>query len=505
MAQIKLSNKFLECRMFRITLASLMLAGCAVQQENSSVSHVWAELTRFDVEAAYRILVEDHPGFSSSVNDLALQHQVNIGRNVALSRASQVSNFEGYSATLKGFANSAGDKHIWSRTPYQNESLQWAGIIVSLKNNKYIVVQHLTNDPIQSLEGAELLACDDTPIANFAETKLGGFYADWSVTAQRIQTAPLLLIDNRNPFIKIPKSCTFLLKSKVAEHQLKWTSISRSELRKRLVVGVNRGAAGHGIRTFPGGYWIAMQSLSEKAEQVVTEALQQQQQLQKAPMVVLDLRGNSGGNSNYGDRLARILFSETSQQNLKANTSDATCEPVWRISVRNVKQVNYYLEMFGDTNPEFAKQLEPIVKSVNAAKATGQEFNGPISCGDRTTASVQENMLPRIALPEAAPTVVLLTDNVCFSSCLNVVKIFRELGAIHVGQATDAATNYMEVRENELPSGLSFFSTLQAYAPAVPSKFGPFIPVFQYDADIADTEALETWILDILSESQRIK
>jgi hypothetical protein len=89
---------------------------------------------------------------------------------------------------------------------------------------------------------------------------------------------------------------------------------------------------------------------------------------------------------------------------------------------------------------------------------------------------------------------VLLTDNTCFSSCLIVTDMFRRLGALHVGQATDAATHYFEVREERLPSGLSYFSTLQAFSPATPAQLGPFTPEVGYDGDIADTAALEAWV-----------
>lgn len=89
---------------------------------------------------------------------------------------------------------------------------------------------------------------------------------------------------------------------------------------------------------------------------------------------------------------------------------------------------------------------------------------------------------------------ILLTDNACFSSCLDVTEDFRDLGALHVGQTTDADTRFMEVREQYLPSGYSLFSTLQAVSSDVPRGLGPYDPKVVYDGDIADTAALEAWI-----------
>ncbi len=90
---------------------------------------------------------------------------------------------------------------------------------------------------------------------------------------------------------------------------------------------------------------------------------------------------------------------------------------------------------------------------------------------------------------------VIVTDAACFSSCLLMVERFRELGAIQLGQPTNAATHYMEVRAEDLPSGLGQFSTLQKAAPSLPARIGPFTPQVAYDGNISDTEALKAWVL----------
>jgi hypothetical protein len=51
---------------------------------------------------------------------------------------------------------------------------------------------------------------------------------------------------------------------------------------------------------------------------------------------------------------------------------------------------------------------------------------------------------------------ILLTDNLCFSSCLVVTDDFRTLHAFHIGRTTDAATHFIEVREQYLPSAIHF-------------------------------------------------
>ena len=51
-----------------------------------------------------------------------------------------------------------------------------------------------------------------------------------------------------------------------------------------------------------------MEILHEQAEAVLADATRQAKAIAAAPYVVVDLRGNGGGSSSYGDRLANILL-----------------------------------------------------------------------------------------------------------------------------------------------------------------------------------------------------
>lgn len=138
--------------------------------------------------------------------------------------------------------------------------------------------------------------------------------------------------------------------------------------------------------------------------------------------------------------------------------------------------------------PEQKKLIDDSISQVRAALAKGRAFSGPIGCQTPARPAVKQQ--PPSLLKGR---LILLTDNVCFSSCLAVTEEFRRLGAFHVGQTTDAATWYVDVREQYLPSGYSMFSTLQAIS-GDSKEVGPFAPSLTYDGDIADTAALEQWI-----------
>ncbi len=465
------------------------LLGAVVTARAEPAPAEWTALTQGDVEAAYRILSEDHPALSAEIDDRAFRARLEAARTLALSRAQQVTTGGGYLATLAGLAVAAGDKHIWSRAHEPIETLDWAGIIVSRRGDRYVVVDHDAPEG-PSLKGATLLACDGTGVDKLAENRLGGFRAVWSIEAQRIQNAPVLLVDFANPFAPRPKACTFDAGGARRDVTLVWRAIKRADLRPRIVPALNRGTAGFGVRPFAGGKWIALQALDANAPAVVQQVEAQLKDLHDAPIVVLDMRGNGGGNSGFGDQIAAGLFGRTRFDALQSNPSTRGCNTVWRISPRNLATMRQYVERFQKDSPDFAREIE---RQLKAAEGRTSGFTGPIDCG-RGLGAAPAGELP----PQAAKgRIVLLTDNACFSSCLLVTDRFRKLGALHVGQATDAGTAYFEVREDRLPSGRSYFSTLQAFSPSSPYEIGPYTPALTYDGDIADTAALEAWIATV--------
>jgi hypothetical protein len=140
--------------------------------------------------------------------------------------------------------------------------------------------------------------------------------------------------------------------------------------------------------------------------------------------------------------------------------------------------------------PEFTKTFGDLLNRAKAARAAGRGFTGPLSCPRKAKP-------PRPA-PSYRGKLFLLTDGVCFSSCLDVVSNWRDLGAIQLGQTSD--THYTEVRDDPMPSGLSTFSTMMGIDIDSPAREGPFVPSELYEGDIRDTPALEAWVLRIAAK-----
>jgi hypothetical protein len=206
----------------------------------------WGPIAVRDVEAAYQLLRDNHPGAAPELHDLTFVARLNSAHSLALKRARSVSSYQGYLFALAGFATDMGDKHIWSRPTFVVNLPRWAGIIVSKRGDNWIVTD--TELDQASLLGASLTGCDGEAVQELARKNLGGFRAVWSVGAQQIQSAPWLLIDEGNPFITRPKACEFKHNGETQTVTLNWVRVKRENLLPRIKKGGGAGAAGFGVR-----------------------------------------------------------------------------------------------------------------------------------------------------------------------------------------------------------------------------------------------------------------
>lgn len=470
-------------------------ASAAAWKVSPEMEKVWRKITIDDVNAAYRLLKENHPGAVPEAGDPAFLKMLMAAYRSASGRAGKATSYGAYIATLAGFANSMGDHHIWSRPLYKLAYPHWAGVLVSLRDGRWIITHQDTDFPYDDLMGASLVACDGQAADNWAHDQLAGFRAVWSIEAQRIDAAPWLFVSTGNPFTARAKSCIFEKNGKRHSVELVWKRISRTTLLPMVKTARGGGAAGYGIRAVGSGYWIALQGLTGKAGAVVKAVRKQQNALRNAAFVVLDLRGNHGGSSSYGRQIAESLMGADYVRARLGGVHDTCSGQIWRVSPDNIAQLEYYRDVVVPTlnSAKATAYIEKALADAEKARAAGEPLSGPVDCLKKKQ---------QAATPPAAAHVqsllrgrmVLLTDHVCFSSCLLVVEDFRKLGALQVGETTNANTHYAEVREELLPSGLSLFSTLEALQPSVPPQIGPYEPAIKYQGNIADTPALELWI-----------
>ncbi|GAA0718657.1 S41 family peptidase [Dokdonella soli] len=477
---------------------ALCLSGGVTQAGDGGPADHWRALTRTDVEAAFALLRDNHPGATREVGDRIFTAALAAGHAKALARAAAVTNYEGYVATLGEFAGAMGDGHVASGPKFLPRSVSWAGLIAAKHGANWVVANDDPEVAGGEFTGARIVECDGQSADARAREALA-FRTDVSVDAMQVVRGAWLLIDEGNPFLARPQACVLEQGGQRISLTLRWSEIDRSKLLSQWWKR-SYGAAGFGVRRSGAGVWIAIQELDPRAQAVIDAVKSQEAAVRAAPWVVVDLRGNDGGNDAYAYALAQEIYGPGRVAQVLGPSADGSgCTSVFRASPGNIEALDKSIVAFQKSgDAEGAREYTQAVQAMKAAMAAGRALTGDPTCPARGAPPA----LRPAASSMMAGKVFVLTDAVCFSSCLQAVDFLRKLGAVQVGQPTGGDTHYSEYRQVTLPSGLSTFSTLVAMMPDAPQKLGPYAPQYEYDGDISDTAALEKWISDTMMKAR---
>ncbi|WPZ02631.1 S41 family peptidase [Blastomonas marina] len=472
-------------------------ASLAVQSHAQETASPWRLLAERDARAALELVERNHPGAETSLNDTDFLARLDTARANVENRLPGVDSYPAYDALMTGLAAEFGDRHIWSNSLVEFPHRAWAGIILSRRGGSWVVgaQERGPNDP--ALVGHRLISCDGTEAESWGKQRIGAFKGNPEIEAQLAANAAWLLVRDGNPFLSKPESCVFESPAGArVEARLDWRQITVPKIYPFIERADGmRPAAGMGVKPFDGGYWIHLETLESSAAEVVAEVELLQEDLRASTMVVLDLRGNGGGDSSYALAIAKLLVGEMAATGQSQPV--ATCRGAfWRVSQGNLAALQNWRDRLKAGDSQSLAYVSALVEDMEAGLAEERAFTPALpDCASR---KLPENNRKSEELPvsEMAGRLVLVTDRACFSSCLIAAEIFRRLGALHVGEATDVSTRYMEVREELLPSGIRTFSTLQKVAVGS-GDYGPYEPAIVYSGDLAQTGELQKWVAEL--------
>jgi hypothetical protein len=468
------------------------LAGSVAQAANAQ-SSAWSDMAEQDLAAAYRLLRELHPGAVEETRDRGFVEALETGRDEALKIARQARTYGAYRAALQRFAAQFKDQHIASAALFPVPQ-RWPGFIVAESGGSWRVIAR--SDESAPAIGSRLRSCDGQTPQSLSALRLAPFTSDWSVKAQRVWASARLLIDSGNPVHPPLEQCEFEAPGgSTARHRLDWRKLEPADWRRHIDEAMPIAPEEVYLRPFHDGYWIRLGTLSGKAYPIVRQAEGQEAALRNSPFVVVDLRSNAGGASVFTDKLARVIYGRRALQAARKKGELGPNLMIWRATASTRDEADSYFKRFAPVAPPddpyllgLGAQRDAIAKAMEAGSALAP---GPIEVHPPGGPAKDEVRKP--------PKVILITDRYCFSSCLLGVKLFRDLGAVHVGEETNANTHYSSLKTVDLPSGLSTFSTLQAYMAAIPRQVGPFTPAVPL-SDLADDGLLQQKVRDTLAK-----
>lgn len=459
----------------------------------------WSVTLRQDAQALHDDIAANHPGPVNRL-DPGFRRRNDAQLGIALKRARDARTYADYFFALREYVSSFNDGHVsigaFGNTP---SDYRWPGFLTRYDARGRISVV-FSDDPARLPVGARLLGCDGRSAEQYAKSTLGKMWGRWELASQRLNWGGLLFLDEGSRYIPHARTCRFAVQGRERKVALKWRPTAGKELRTldraalppRLARDFQTRALDDGIRWYSIPSFDADPGTSAgKALPPMIAAMRAERlALAAAPGIVLDLRGNGGGSSDWSRQIAQALWGRAALAKLPLDRSYVE----WRVSPANLDSIrrSYARQRQGAAlSPEMRTWFETVISGLEAALGRGDRlWREPDEAPAREQISVREPPPPPLHGP-----VYILTDSSCASACLDAVDLWRALAAIHVGQTTSADTLYMDVRQLRLPSGIGAVSMpMKVYRGRRRGSNQPAVPTYAFPGDVADTPSVEQWI-----------
>jgi hypothetical protein len=485
-------------------LAALLTLGLmttpAVAQDGPAADTAprdWSHTLRQDATGLHAIIVDSHPGIHDTRNP-EFRTKVDAGLALALRRAETTTDTGGWWWAMRAFVASFDDGHMQIGMKDQSGfPTRWPGFLTVYRGADQVIANRDEADVNAPPMGARLIDCDGVSAEQLAADRIGAFRGRWFLESQHVQFGDWLFMNASNPWISEMRECRFESEGQTKSWALNWRSIEADDLRARRTALSQGGGADFGFSTLAdGAMWLSMPSFNgnpgsephTRLTAMLAEMAEKQDALRAAPYVVLDLRGNGGGSSHWSEGIAVSLWG---LEWVRAHNLPPIEAIEWRASDANLAAIQSYFDEWTANNEDEQRinWAREIIAGMNAARAEGTPY-------------FRDAAGPRDPLPEGYGQtqlmhgpVYVLTDARCGSACLDAVDLWKAAGAIQLGRETSADTVYMDVRSDELPSGLAELAIpMKVWRGRQRGNNEPQRPTHVFDGDMTDTAAVQAWI-----------
>jgi len=475
----------------------LLYALLATSAAPAGEARDWGAALRMDATALHDDIATNHPGPVNPA-DPGFEARNDAQLALALKRAKTAKSFADYFYAMQEYTASFNDGHmsygVFGDTP--DEVRRWPGFLTRYNGNDRQIV--FVSKPWSGVPlGARLVSCDGLSADEVARKRIGSRFGRWHLESQRVTFGSMTFLDTGDRYAGTISRCRFAAAGKTVDVALQWRAPD-TNLYTTYDLFPKRGKATSQWRHLGDGTeWISMPSFdgnpdgdAGKSLRALIDYLQSNgNQVRSAPAIVLDLRGNGGGSSDWSYQIAKQLWGE--------GTIERHPEPPmtvsWRASPGNLEAIRKSYEersKGGHLTPEITAWFKDTLAGLGKTVAEHEPlWVVPPDSDTETQEATAEPMHP-----VAAP-VYVLTDSACMSACLDAVDLWTRLGAIPVGRETGADTLYMEVRQIKLPAGVGAVSMpMKVYSGRARGSNQPVVPRYRFNGDIADTAALERWV-----------
>ncbi len=412
----------------------------------------WVQAAMRDLVAMHDLIRDNHPGPVDARNP-GFSHWLDDGKAALLPQARKAATLHDYQLVLREYANGFADGHLGVVLKDANAQL-WPGFLVRadtpdapLRVSVLDTGQHV---PAGVRLGAVVEGCGGIPARTLLEDRVLRPRLNPHVPQRlRLASAWLMVADEDAPNDRW-QSCVTSEDGVRHAVPLRWRSITQAALAAERARSSGIDLPQTGLRRIGDVWFISMPSFhpqdadaTARLQHLVAEVKAQATALHAVRHVVLDLRGNDGGDDDWGREMAQALWGKEAVDAVQATLSSSVD---WRVSARNLAAIEHDAAiMNAQGHGATAAEFRQLAGRMESALEQHQTFMR--EPGDAPAAA------PRLVSPFSHP-VYVLTSPYCASACLDFVDLLNGLpGVSRVGLETSSDTDYLELAEAELPSG----------------------------------------------------
>jgi hypothetical protein len=450
-----------SCAQTLLGLGLLLVSATATAQTLTPITTQpkdWRVVAKEDIEAVYQSTTANHPGMVDPLNP-KFADSLNAAKQAALKYANQFNSAAGYKFALGALRAKLNDGHagVYTRVPADWLAVpRWPGFVTTWRADG-LFVSKSTLDKLAV--GSRVIDCDGQPIEQIIKTNVFTFYLSADQPGLWWSEASRVFVDEGNPFVRLPARCTVELADRKQSIEINWQDAPMELKQWRQETAFGAHLATGVTQPAPGITWISLPNFNPSVKEMpelerLYKALQSKDSpLKSARAVVIDLRGNQGGSSNWSVRLAKLFWGKAAAEAHLAHYQ-RNVQILWRPSEGNegaLKALLPILKQQGDLDT--IDEIKKLISKMPRARADNRALL-PEKANFKPDSVKKPTKALAFANKKNLPLYVV-TDGACVSACLDAIDVFKLYGkTILVGSPTSSDSTYMEVRSDPLPSGL---------------------------------------------------
>jgi hypothetical protein len=454
----------------------------------------WSQAAVQDLVAMHDLIRDNHPGPVDPRNP-GFHDWLDGGEAALLPQARAARSLHDYQLVLRDYANGFADGHLSVSFTDQDAHL-WPGFLARADAAggpvRVTALGTGADAPTGLSVGMQIESCGGTAVGILLKERVQRPLLNPHVPQRMRLASTLLMVADADDLGSQWPGCVVSSDGHRRMFALHWRPIAPTLLAQERMRASGIAVPPTGLRRIGDVWLVSMPNFNPQDDAATAQwhILEEQVkahagELRAARHVVLDLRGNDGGDAVWGYQVAQTLWGAPAVAAADAALPTAVD---WRVSARNVAALHADAAVLRKQGQaEDAPYFDTIADRMDLALRRHAVF--------LSEPAAPAGPAPHLASPFAHP-VYLLTTPHCASACLDFIDLMNGLpGVVRVGLETSSDTDYLEMAAARLPSGKATLRyAMKVYRQRSRSANVSYKPAINWTGETMDDASIVKWI-----------